>query len=134
MAKCAGTQKKPPKDTDKKILDMSQRGLSVSAIARGLGISTALLKAWRENHPELQNALDEGREIEHTKLRSALMDQAEGGNVTAAIFLLKCRHGYREGDQGELANRVSVTFQLPGPQSLEDFSRTIDGEVVRGSD
>ena len=104
MAKCAGTQKKPPKGTDKKILDMSQRGLSVSAIARGLGISTALLKAWRENHPELQNALDEGREIEHTKLRSALMDQVRiPANVTG-----------HSGDRDRFAH---------GPHAGESFVR-----------
>src|SRR5690554_1733968 len=90
--KCTGSQKKPPRDAAKKVLVMSQAGLSKKAIARGLGCSAKLLNAWLDNYPELQEALDEGREIEHTELRSSLMDQARGGNVTAAIFLLKCRH------------------------------------------
>ena len=40
-----------------------------------------------------------------------------------AIFLLKTRHGYREGDQTEQGNRVSVTFNLPGAQPLDAFRR-----------
>ncbi|MCE8002724.1 hypothetical protein [Billgrantia ethanolica] len=126
--KCNGSQKKPPRGAAKKILEMSREGLSKAGIARGLGCSPKLLNAWLDSYPELQNALDEGRELEHTELRSSLMQQARGGNVTAAIFLLKCRHGYREGDQGDLANRVSVTFNLPGPMKLEDFSNVIEGE------
>ncbi|MCY1310270.1 hypothetical protein D9M69_600390 [compost metagenome] len=49
----------------------------------------------------------------------------KGGNVTAAIFLLKARHGYREGDQSEIANKVSINFQLPGALRLEDFARDV---------
>lgn len=30
------------------------------------------------------------------------------------MFLLKARHGYREGDQAAEANRVSINFQMPG--------------------
>lgn len=127
-AVCTGSQKKPPRNAAKKILEMSREGVSKAGIARGLGCSPKLLNAWLDNEPELQNALDEGREIEHGELRGALMEQARAGNVTSAIFLLKTRHGYREGDQGELANRVSVTFNLPGPMKPEDFSTTIEGE------
>lgn len=125
---CNGSQKKPPRNAAKKILEMSREGVSKKGIARGLGCSPKLLNAWLDSYPELQNALDEGREIEHTELRSSLMEQARGGNVTAAIFMLKTRHGYREGDQGDLANRVSVTFNLPGPMKAEDFTNVIEGE------
>lgn len=132
---CNGSQKKPPKNAEKKIIDLASRGVSKKGIARGLGCSPDLFNAWLDNYPELQSALDEGREMEHGELFGSLYDSAKTGNVTAAIFLLKTRHGYREGDQGDLANRVSVTFNLPGPQSLEDFSRTINGgEVNNGRD
>ncbi|WP_322529314.1 hypothetical protein R5R73_07430 [Salinicola sp. LHM] len=132
--KCTASQKKPPKHTADKVLEMSKNGVSIKGIAHGLNISADLFRAWRENYPEIQKALDEGREREHGELHGALMEQARAGNVTASIFLLKCRHGYREGDQGDLANRVSVTFNLPGPQSVEDFTKVVNGEVDRGDD
>ena len=56
---------------------------------------------------------------------------AMSGNTTSAMFLLKCRHGYREGDQSELANRVSINFQLPGALPLEQFARVIEHESDR---
>jgi hypothetical protein len=37
------------------------------------------------------------------------------------MFLLKSRHGYREGDQSETANRVSITFALPSAMKAEEF-------------
>jgi hypothetical protein len=37
------------------------------------------------------------------------------------MFLLKARHGYREGDQQEQANKVSVTFNLPGAMTAEQY-------------
>lgn len=75
-----------------------------------------------EQNPDLKAAYDEGVEAEHQMLVSALKRQMDKSPVPA-IFLLKTRHGYREGDQSELGNRVSVTFNLPGAQPLEVFRR-----------
>jgi hypothetical protein len=44
------------------------------------------------------------------------------------MFLLKARHGYREGDQSEMGNKVSVTFNLPASLSLDQFHKVIDHE------
>ncbi len=126
--KCTGSQKKPPRNAAAKILDMASRGVSKAGIARGVGASPKLLNVWLDQYPKLREAFDEGREREHGELFGALYDSAKDGNVTAAIFLLKTRHGYREGDQGDLANRVSIEFKLPGPMKLEDFGRVIEGE------
>ncbi|UZO97645.1 Hypothetical protein RMHFA_05589 [Roseomonas mucosa] len=75
-----------------------------------------------------------GRDAEHNTLFNALFKAAtEKGNATAAMFLLKARHGYREGDQSDIANRVSITFALPGAEKLEavvkqDKKKIIDHE------
>jgi hypothetical protein len=42
------------------------------------------------------------------------------------MFLLKARHGYREGDQRDESNRVSITFNLPGALKADEY-RVIDG-------
>jgi hypothetical protein len=44
-----------------------------------------------------------------------------------SMFLLKARHGYREGDQTDTANKVSITFALPGAMSMEEF-KVIENE------
>lgn len=119
-----GTRKRPPQDAAEKLLELAAAGYNKKGLAYRLGTTVETLNKWLELYPELQRALDEGREREHNALFTALYDSAtKGGNVTAAIFLLKARHGYREGDQGEIANRVSINFQLPGALRLEDFTK-----------
>lgn len=71
--------------------------------------------------------------MEHKVLFNALFKQAQNGNTTAAIFLLKTRHGYREGDQSELANRVSINFQLPGAMPLAQFQK-VQARVIDHDD
>lgn len=92
------------------------------AIARRLGMDPKTFRVLMEQDPELKAAYDDGREAEHLMLVSALKRQLDKGPVPA-IFLLKTRHGYREGDQTEQANRVSVTFNLPGALPLDAFKR-----------
>jgi hypothetical protein len=119
--------RKPPRGAEQRIRHWASEGATVKGIARSLGVSLDTLNEWMERHPELRAAMDEGREAEHKVLHNALYKQAEKGNITAAIFLLKTRHGYREGDQTSVANKVSVTFNLPGAMPLDQFKgRTIE--------
>ena len=121
-----GTRKKPPADAAATLLELAAGGYNKKGLAYRLGTTVETLNKWLELYPELQQALDEGREREHHALFNALYENAtKGGNVTAAIFLLKARHGYREGDQSEIANKVSINFQLPGALRLEDFARDV---------
>ncbi len=121
-----GTRKKPPAHAAETLLELSASGYNKRGLAYRLGTTVETLNKWLEIHPELQRALDEGREREHHALFNALYENAtKGGNVTAAIFLLKARHGYREGDQSEIANKVSINFQLPGALRLEDFAKDV---------
>ena len=66
--------------------------------------------------------MTQGRESERLALHNVLFRAAKRGNIVAAMFLLKARHGYREGDQSDTANKVSITFSLPGAMKPEDFS------------
>lgn len=98
-------------------------GFSVVGVAQALGTSKDTLGRWLDEYPELKEAFDQGREQErymlHNKLYRLAMEQ---DNASAAMFLLKARHGYREGDQGETANRVSINFTLPGALPMEQFA------------
>ena len=122
---CTGSRKKPPRNAAKILEELAARGVSKKSLALALGCSHTLLNVWLENDPKLQDAIDRGRCSEQEHLHGALYDQAMKGNVTSAIFLLKARHGYREGEQSDQANRVSINFQLPGAMKLEDFTRDV---------
>lgn len=118
---------KPPRGSEARIRLWASEGATVKGIARSLGVSLETFNTWLERFPKLQAAMDEGREAEHKVLHNSLFKQAQQGNTTAAIFLLKTRHGYREGDQTPSANKVSVTFNLPGAMPLEQFRK---GRVI----
>lgn len=93
----------------------------MKGIAAALAISVDTFRKWLDEYPELNEAFDKGREKERAALHGSLYDAAMKGNAVAAMFLLKSRHGYREGDQGEQANRVSINFTLPGAMPVEKF-------------
>ena len=91
-------------------------------VAQRVRIGDVSGTGFRLTQIELQEAFEVGRERERHALHNMLYRQAmEKGNATAAMFLLKSRHGYREGDQAESANKVSINFQLPAPIPLADF-------------
>lgn len=112
----------PPKDALTRVEALAADGFSKIGVAASLGVDVKTLSRWMDEVPALQEAFDQGRERERRTLHNALFRQAtEKGNVVAAIFLLKARHGYREGDQAEQANKVSINFQLPAAMPLADF-------------
>lgn len=118
----AGLAKRPRSDAAERIRALSAEGFRWVSIAARLGVDPKTLRKWREEFPALQDAYDEGRETERHTLHSILAKQAAGGNTTAAIFLLKAAHGYREGEQSDTGNRVNVTIALPGAMTLQQFT------------
>lgn len=124
-------KKNPPPEATDLIKRMASTGFSKRGIALNMGVSVDLLNRWLEDHEELGDAFAWGREEEHNALFNALYSQAiHKGNATAAMFLLKARHGYREGDQSEIANRVSITFNLPGADKLETVVSNAKNKVI----
>lgn len=112
----------PPRDAATRIEALAADGWSILGIARQLGTYPDTFRRWLDEFPELQTAIDNGRENERQALHNMLYRQAmEKGNSTAAMFLLKARHGYREGDQSETGNKVQINFQLPGALSMSEF-------------
>lgn len=124
--KSVQTKTKLPKGALENVKRWATESASKGAIARRLGMDPKTFRVLMEQNPELQAAYDDGVEAEHHALVSALKGQMHN-SPAPAIFLLKARHGYREGDQSELGNRVSVTFNLPGAQPLDAFKR---GQVI----
>lgn len=115
-------QKQPPANAEKTIRELSASGHAIIGIAHQLHTSVATFNRWLDENPVLKEAFDQGREKERFSLHNMLYRQAMNeGNATAAMFLLKARHSYREGDQSEQGNRVSINFTLPGAMPMQDF-------------
>lgn len=92
-------------------------------IAHELRLTPAAWGRLRQHDRGLRDALARGRAREHKALVDALFAEAtEGGNVNAALFLLRCRHGY--SDKAEDAGaRVNVTVALPPPLTAEQWGQ-----------
>lgn len=115
-------QKQPPPSAAVTIRAMAADGFSIVGIAAKLKTSKDTFGRWLDEDEALREAFDQGREKERHALHNMLYRQAmEKGNSTAAMFLLKARHGYREGDQGDTGNKVSIVFQLPGAMQMQEF-------------
>lgn len=118
-----------PVNTPDRIRALAADGFSMVGVAASLGVSPKTLGRWIEENPELQDALDQGRETERRALHNKLFRLAmEKDNAPAAMFLLKARHGYREGDQSDHGNRVNVNIALPGAMTLEQFTNMTKGK------
>ena len=85
----------------KVIEELAARGVAEATMAKALRMGKDAFRAAKRRDPAVQDAIDRGRAVEHDKLVGVLHDLAMGGQYVPAIFLLKARHGYREGDAFE---------------------------------
>ena len=119
-----------PANAAAQIMALASDGFSVIGVAHGLGVGKDTLARWLDEDPDLKEAFDQGREMERRALHNQLYRLAmEKDNAPAAMFLLKARHGYREGDQSDQANRVSVNIALPGAMTLQQFTAATKGQI-----
>lgn len=121
-----GQLKDPPADAADRILVAAAGGANEVGIAVACGVDRNTMRRWLLDYPELKEAIDRGRERERTVLHNKLYRLATEGSgkeaMVAAMFLLKARHGYREGEPVEQAgSRVNITFNLPAAQPMAEF-------------
>jgi hypothetical protein len=120
-------RKMAPPDAAQRIEAIAEAGASLKGLALQLGTSFDTLRRWMMDDPAPQLAFDLGRERERDKLHRLVVANAldsERPNINA-FFILRNRHGYREGgDIGEGA-RVNITFNLQAPMSRDDFMKTV---------
>jgi AcrR family transcriptional regulator len=119
-----------PADAATRIREYAADGFTVTGIAAKLGIGRRTLYDWFERDETLKEALEQGRAEEERSLAKRLYRTAVEGEgkeaVTAAIFLLKAKHGWREGERtDDGAPRVNITFNLPGALSREEFMKSV---------
>lgn len=106
----AAPRKHPPKNSAETIRKLATDGHSTIGIAKQLGVGREAFMRWLDEHEDLQEAFDVGRETERHYLHSLIVQAAvlnKGANSNA-MFLLKARHGYREGDQQNVQVAVEM--------------------------
>ena len=82
------------------IIALASTGFSKRGIARHYQVSEETLNRWFDEDETLQEAFMQGREQERQALHNVLYKLAiDEKDKVSAMFLLKSRHGYREGDQ-----------------------------------
>ncbi|HEY6643659.1 hypothetical protein [Povalibacter sp.] len=117
-------RKLPPADAAQRIQQLAAEGCNKVNLAAQLGTSVKTFNEWLGADESLQLAFSVGRERERNELHQILLRDARDGekpNVNA-IFLLKARHAYREGDIGDdVAARFNVTINLPAAKPMGDF-------------
>lgn len=127
-------RKEPPADAADVIRHTCATGANKIGVAMALGCDVAVLDRWMDEDAVLKEAFAHGRETERKTLHNVLYDAATTGTgkeaLIAAMFLLKARHGYQEGQQESQANRVSVTFNIPAATPLNQFM-VIENEPTR---
>ena len=125
--------KLPPKNAIEIITDVASRGCAERSIALALGINYQTWQRWREDHPELKEAYQNARAVEHDALVGILYEKAIAGDSIAAMFLLKCRHNYRDGGITIEDNRqIKLGIMLPQSLNAEQYKQiiTTSAEVI----
>ena len=102
------------------IEDMASRGCSENSIGFALNMCSDTWIALKHRDPKARDALERGRAVEHDALHGVLYEAAvTKGNIVAAMFLLKCRHGSRD-QQGPVAE-VNTQMVVEVPPTIEDI-------------
>lgn len=111
----AAPRKHAPQGAAEVIKSMASQGYSIVGIAAHFKVVRSTVKRWFEEDESLEEAFEQGRETERQALH-ALIVQSAVQNKPAnanAMFLLKCRHSYREFDSPN--TKVDVNLNQPQP-------------------
>src|ERR1700691_6007878 len=116
----AAPRKYPPKDAAATIERLAAQGFAQVGIAKEFGVAASTLKRWMEEEEALQEAFAVGRETERRELHGLIKRDAVAGKPANAnaMFLLKCRHGYREQDSP--GTKVDVALQVAPVMVVRD--------------
>jgi len=121
-----------PRDGLATVRDLASRGFSEKDIARSLGVSQKTFGRMKTDDETIVDALDEGRSIEHQALYGTLYEKAMKGEIVALLFLLKCRHGYRETADVSATHATQIVIQMPGALDRDAYVRLIAPEKTDG--
>jgi hypothetical protein len=107
-------------------------GATIEDIGPMLGVTGRTIKNWKKAHPEFEEAIAEGNKHADSNVIGALYKNALNGNVTAQIFWLKNRQGWRDksevehtGKNGEAIKTEAIVTVEAG----EAYLRMLNGRA-----
>lgn len=104
---------------------LASRGLTQEQIADALGIARSTLWAQRKSRDQIEQAIKRGHAKGISNIANVLYTEAtQNKNITAAIFYMKARAGWRETDQ-----RI-LTGIDDGPVQVANVSETIRRKLI----
>lgn len=106
------------------ITKLAAKGVREQDIYRAIGMSQHTWERQKAEQPEVQAALDAGRQIMHDALVGKLFERAMKGDIVPNLFLLKTRFGYREGDEPS-ETRPQITINMQGTLTAEQYRERI---------
>lgn len=114
----ATPRKHPPRDAAAMVENLAAQGFALIGIAKHFTVSASTLRRWMDEDESLREAFEVGRETERRELHALIKRDAVAGKSANAnaMFLLKCRHGYREFDSPN--TKVDVAVQVAQPVML----------------
>ena len=101
-----------------KVEVMAANGLTQQQIADSLGISVSTRYGRKRESEEFEEAIKRGKAKGVAVVTNELMKQVKRGNVTAMIFFLKARAGWKEKNEVDLTNSDGSFAQ---PRKLQDL-------------
>ncbi|HEX4029239.1 MAG TPA: hypothetical protein VHX20_02700 [Terracidiphilus sp.] len=108
-------RKHPPINAVADIERLASEGFAIVGIAKHLGVGKDTFKRWRDEISAIDEAFEHGREMERQTLHALIKRDAVAGKPANAnaMFLLKCRHNYREMDSPHTKVDVNVAAIQP---------------------
>ncbi len=120
-----------PPDAADRIRATAGRGGSLKALHALFGVTADVFKRWMDDDPGLRRAFDEGKEHERETLHRVMYEAAIfKRDLSAAQFLLKTRHGYREQEPEDSRNSVRIIFNLPA--AAPDMKTYVEQAQIQG--
>lgn len=124
---------KLPPDADLLVLELAEDGSPIPLIAEKLGVSEATMRRRLKGNTKVARAYKRGRaRLEH-RLISALVREAENGNIPAARLALQELCGWTAGYDAKpqpQEQKVRLELILPKPLSMERYLEVIDAEPL----
>ena len=80
------------------ITKLAARGVREKDIARAVDVSEPTWLSLKRDFPEVQAAVDAGRQVMHDALVGKLYEKAMAGDTIALLFAMKVMFGYRENE------------------------------------
>lgn len=104
---------------------MAGMGLTMDKIACLMGVCKKTLERAAKREERVKVAIEKGRHKTEFNVAGFLYKNAEKGNVTAQIFMLKTRFGYREVERLELTGKDGGPITVKEKLSEEEIDKRL---------